>query len=255
MVLLPDYTTEEKNKLKNIQLGAEVNVQSDWNVTDTNSDAFIKNKPSVYTKNEVDNKFSTLETNIDWKESVETYADIAKTYSNPQDGWTVNVKDTDYTYRYNGKEWVAISANAIPKATNAVDGLLSKEDHANYDDANSKKHSHSNKSVLDKITQSLLDNWNSTSNAAIIHYGKCSTDATTATKVVACTGFTLTTGATILVRFGYTNTAANPTLNVNNTGAKAIYYRGSAISAGHLAANRTYEFVYNGMQYELVGNL
>jgi hypothetical protein len=52
-----------------------------------------------------------------------------------------------------------------------------------------------------------------------------------------------------------TNTAANPTLNVNSTGAKAIYYRGAAISAGYLAANRTYEFVYNGTQYELVGDL
>lgn len=91
------------------------------------------NKPiwdDKYTKNEVDNKFSTLETNIDWKESVDTYADIATTYSSPQDGWTVNVKDTDYTYRWNGSEWVTISANAIPKATDSVDGLLSKEEHA-----------------------------------------------------------------------------------------------------------------------------
>ena len=38
-----------------------------------------------YTKNEIDNKFSTLETNIDWKESVDTYASIATTYPNPQD--------------------------------------------------------------------------------------------------------------------------------------------------------------------------
>lgn len=93
------------------------------------------NKPiwdDKYTKNEVDNKFSTLETNIDWKESVDTYADIATTYPSPQDGWTVNVKDTDYTYRWNGSEWVTISANAIPKATDSVDGLLSKEEHASF---------------------------------------------------------------------------------------------------------------------------
>ncbi len=41
-----DYTTDEKNKLKNIAAGAEVNVQSDWNTTDTGSDAYIKNKPA-----------------------------------------------------------------------------------------------------------------------------------------------------------------------------------------------------------------
>lgn len=80
-----------------------------------------------YTKSEVDNKLSTLETNIDWKEAVSTFDDIATTYPIPDDGWTVNVKDTDYTYRYNGTKWVAISANAIPKATNEVDGLMTKE--------------------------------------------------------------------------------------------------------------------------------
>lgn len=45
----------------------------------------------------------------------------------------------------------------IPKATQNKDGLLSKEDKTNYDDANEKKHSHGNKSVLDKITQTMLD--------------------------------------------------------------------------------------------------
>lgn len=86
-----------------------------------------------YTKSEIDNKFSTLETNIDWKESVNTFADIATTYPTPIDGWTVNTKDTDYTYRYNGAAWVTISANAIPKATVSVDGLFSKEDKTKLD--------------------------------------------------------------------------------------------------------------------------
>ena len=80
-----------------------------------------------YTKNEIDNKFSTLETAIDWKETVDTYNDIATKYPNPQDGWTVNTKDTDYTYRYSGNAWIPISANAIPKVTSSVDGLMTKE--------------------------------------------------------------------------------------------------------------------------------
>ena len=82
-----DYTTAEKTKLAGIATGAEVNVQSDWSVTDTSSDAYIKNKPtslknpnaltiggkdydgssavsvtlsdlSVYSKSEIDSKFS-----------------------------------------------------------------------------------------------------------------------------------------------------------------------------------------------------
>ena len=52
-----DYTTAEKNKLAGIASGAEVNVQSDWNVTNTNSDAYIKNKPTI------DTALSTTSTN------------------------------------------------------------------------------------------------------------------------------------------------------------------------------------------------
>ena len=45
-----NFTTTLKNKLNGIATGAEINVQSDWNITDTSSDAFIKNKPSIPTK-------------------------------------------------------------------------------------------------------------------------------------------------------------------------------------------------------------
>lgn len=45
-----NFTTALKDKLNGIANGAEVNVQSDWNVADTTSDAFIKNKPSIPTK-------------------------------------------------------------------------------------------------------------------------------------------------------------------------------------------------------------
>lgn len=44
-----NFTTTEKNKLSGIEAGAEVNVQSDWNVTDSSSDAYIKNKPTIPT--------------------------------------------------------------------------------------------------------------------------------------------------------------------------------------------------------------
>lgn len=44
-----DYTTIDKNKLDGIAEGANVNVQPDWNITDTANDAFIKNKPTIPT--------------------------------------------------------------------------------------------------------------------------------------------------------------------------------------------------------------
>lgn len=44
-------TAADKVKLNGIATGAEVNVQSDWSVTDSSSDAFIKNKPTIPTVN------------------------------------------------------------------------------------------------------------------------------------------------------------------------------------------------------------
>lgn len=111
------------------------------------------------------------------------------------------------------------------------------------------------KSAGTLATARTIDGVSFNGSADITHYGNCSTEAATAAKVVACTGFTLATGARIAVKFTVTNTAASPTLNVNGTGAKAMYYRGSAINKGYLAANRTYEFIYNGTQYELVGDI
>lgn len=85
-------------------------------------------------------------------------------------------------------------------------------------------------------------------------YGTCSTSATTAAKAVTVDNFSLETGARVAVKFTVTNTASSPTLNVNSTGAKAIYYKGAAITAGYLAANKVYEFIYNGTQWDLVGD-
>ena len=42
-------SSEDKTKLNGIASGAEVNVQADWSVTDTSSDAYIANKPSIPT--------------------------------------------------------------------------------------------------------------------------------------------------------------------------------------------------------------
>ena len=58
-----DYTTTEKNKLAGIASGAEVNVQADWNVTDTSSDAYIKNKPTIPEGVTIDSALSSTSTN------------------------------------------------------------------------------------------------------------------------------------------------------------------------------------------------
>lgn len=49
-------TSAERTKLANIENGAQVNVQSDWNAS--SGDALILNKPSIYTQAEVDEMMS-----------------------------------------------------------------------------------------------------------------------------------------------------------------------------------------------------
>ena len=44
-----EFTQVEKDKLGGIPAGAEVNVQSDWNQTNTGDDSFIRNKPTIPT--------------------------------------------------------------------------------------------------------------------------------------------------------------------------------------------------------------
>ena len=88
-----------------------------------------------------------------------------------------------------------------------------------------------------------------------LNYGTCSTAAGTAAKVVALSGFVLATGAEITVKFSATNTAANPTLNVNSTGAKGIRYKNAAVPSGYIVANKTYRFVYDGTYWQIVGDV
>ena len=83
-------------------------------------------------------------------------------------------------------------------------------------------------------------------------YAECTTGAaTTAKEAIIVTdadtsnsAFTLIKGVTVNVKFTKNNTAPNPTLNINSTGAKPIYYQGTNIIASELKANRICTFVY-----------
>ena len=91
--------------------------------------------------------------------------------------------------------------------------------------------------------------------ATVNRYGVCSTASGTAAKTVSITTgtFTLETGARVSVYFT-ANTATNPTLNVNSTGAKSIRIEGlsldSAASAGYLKG--VCDFVYDGTYWNLI---
>lgn len=89
------------------------------------------------------------------------------------------------------------------------------------------------------------------------NYGICSTIAGTTIKQVTINNdyFTLEEGVIVTVKFTITNEASNPTLKVNSTNAKPIYYKGSAIQSGYLQAGKIYSFIYNGTQYQIIGDI
>lgn len=119
------------------------------------------NWSNKYTKEEVDNLLSAIEYGNDWKEAVATFADIAKKYTDPFNGWTVNVKDTNITYRFDGSTWIPISANAIPTATPTVSGLMSKEDKTKLNGvaANANNYVHPSNTSTRHVSDAQISFW------------------------------------------------------------------------------------------------
>lgn len=102
-----------------------------------------------------------------------------------------------------------------------------------------------------------------TQSAAIAgnYYGTCDTAAATAAKVVTVPSnehFVLQVGDIIGVKFDYTNTASNVTINVNSTGAKRVYYDTSEVSSANLwaggEADRITLYMYDGTDWVWIGH-
>lgn len=136
-------------------------------------------------------------------------------------------------------------ANAVHKHTvSEISDLTATATELNYMDG-----------VTSNVQAQLDELENAKAEKIHIHpYGVCSTDGATAAKTITVSDFALTTGVRVVVKFTTTNTASSPTLNVNGTGAKNIYYRGSKIYTSYLAANKVYEFVYDGSYWILIGD-
>lgn len=89
-----------------------------------------------------------------------------------------------------------------------------------------------------------------------IFYGTCGTGGGTVAKVATVTGVTeLKTGLTVAIKFTAANTVANPTLNVNSLGAKAIKRYGttapSTSAASSWNANSVVTLTYDGTYWQM----
>lgn len=66
--------------------------------------------------------------------------------------------------------------------------------------------------------------------------------------------FEITTGVSIYIEIGNTN-LNSPLLNINNSGAKSIIYDGAPLAANTLQPGRIYNLVYNGVAWNITGEL
>lgn len=101
--------------------------------------------------------------------------------------------------------------------------------------------------------------WIAIKTHLVSNYGVCSTASDTAAKAVTVSNksFKLERGARVIVKFTYYNSASNPTLNVNGTGAKSIA-KYSNVVPGNSAIESwvngsTLEFVYDGTSWAWLG--
>lgn len=100
-----------------------------------------------------------------------------------------------------------------------------------------------------------------TANAggSVIRYGVCSTGGGTVAKTVTVTPALtqLTEGILVYVKFNNANTVANPTLNVNGTGAHAIKRYGttapSTSGASSWNAGSICALMYDGTHWQMIG--
>jgi len=86
----------------------------------------------------------------------------------------------------------------------------------------------------------------------VIGVVSCTTSANTAVKTVALNGFVRANGSNIIVSFTNANTANNPTLNVNGTGASNIRYNGANITPNMIVADTRYLLVVHNSFWELI---
>ncbi|MBU5440282.1 hypothetical protein KQI42_20005 [Tissierella sp. MSJ-40] len=119
-----DYTTEEKQKL----LGIEAEANKYIHPATHSADIIVPNANKRFVTDVEKEKWNTKETPEGSQAKADNALKIAKEYTDNHD------------------------SNIIKHITS--------EERTNWNDSNNRKHTHDNKTILDKITQTLIDSWN-----------------------------------------------------------------------------------------------
>lgn len=113
-------TTVAGYGITDVEPGAEVNVQADWNVNDTSSDAFVKNKPSIPSKvSDLEND-NNYQTSAQVASAVSGKADKATTLAGYgiTDTYTKSEVDRKLTSVYKPQGSIAFASLPAPSADN-----------------------------------------------------------------------------------------------------------------------------------------
>ena len=131
-----------------------------------------------------------------------------------------------------------VDLSGYPTNQQLTDGLNGKVDKVEGKDLSTNDFSDEYKEKVDSSPMS-------------VGYFTCETNASTAAKTVTASGYKLQNGGAIKIYMANGNTASSPTLNINATGAKPIYYNGAIASpTNSWEAGEVIEVYYDGTNYQ-----
>lgn len=169
-------------------------------------------------------------------------------------------------YKYNGSSWVyeytLNNSSFTAEQWAAIQSGITAEKVAQFERGGS---------LVDVVQSGNMSAVTSNAVANKVNGGLCSTAKTTAAKSVSIDNFVLKVGVIVGVIFTNGNSAANPTLNVNGTGAKPIKatfggakitpavhsgkWRGESSYTNEMwQAYTTLELMYDGQDWVIMGN-
>ena len=156
---------------------------------------------------------------------------------------TFSVTNTAATPKINVNSLGAVNIAGIANSTSKNNMSLE----ANYIYALKYKLSSNSFYIIHKISHlETRSSWYFTSSTAAGTAAKVAAYSTAEDRV-----FCLIRGITVYLDLTVANTASNPTLNINNTGAKAIYNGSTKLTGAALKAG-LYHLVYDGTQYKVL---